>query len=366
MRDDALWRIMIAGGGTGGHLFPGIAIAEAFQKRAPQTEVLFVGTERGIERRVLPTLGYPLRTLDVEGIKGRGPRKVLGALGKIPGSLSESFRILKEYSPRIVIGVGGYASGPAVLAACLRGIPTAIAEQNAFPGVTNRILGRFVKAVFLSFPDEGHWFPAQKVRVTGNPVRSSFRTADRKGMDVREDGRFTLLIFGGSQGAHAINRAAIEALDDLKAIRHELRILHQTGGKDRAFVAEAYDRHGFTADVRPFFEDMPAAYRRADLLICRAGATSVAEITATGKASILIPFAQAVNDHQTRNAEVLVKAEAAMMIAEGDLSGRGLAGTIRFLHGRPDVVRSMENNAKKMGNWMAAEEIVAACIALLH
>jgi UDP-N-acetylglucosamine--N-acetylmuramyl-(pentapeptide) pyrophosphoryl-undecaprenol N-acetylglucosamine transferase len=359
-------KIIIAGGGTGGHLFPGIAIAEAFLKRDGATEILFIGTARGIEKRVLEPLGYRLSLLDVEGIKNRGFMKAFGALLKVPGSMGQSYRILKDFSPHIVIGVGGYASGPAVLTARLLGIPTAIAEQNALPGVTNRILGRFVDKIFLSFPDTGHWFPSGKSLVTGNPVRESFREAVRdKAAKGRAD-RFTLLIFGGSQGAHIINMAVVEALDHLREIKNDLMIIHQTGGIDYEQVAAAYRSREFTADVRPFITDMPGVYKQADLLICRAGATTVAEITATGKAAILIPFARAVNDHQTKNAEVLVRAGAAKMLAEPDLNGKALAGMIQELQNHPDRVADMENKAVELGNWMAAADIVDACIALLH
>jgi UDP-N-acetylglucosamine--N-acetylmuramyl-(pentapeptide) pyrophosphoryl-undecaprenol N-acetylglucosamine transferase len=275
--------MIIAGGGTGGHLFPGIAIAEAFLKRSPANEVLFVGTERGIEKRVLTQTGYRLRTLDVEGIKGRGLIKAAGAFYKIPVSMGQSYRILKDFSPHIVIGVGGYASGPAVLTASLMGIPTAIAEQNALPGATNRILGQFVKKVFLSFPDTGNWFPSGKALITGNPVRASFREAVREHAEGKRTDRFTLLIFGGSQGAHAINMAVLDALNYLQDIKQILMIIHQTGNNDYEQVAAAYKSHGFMADVRPFIMDMPDVYKRADLLICRAGATSVAEIAATGR-----------------------------------------------------------------------------------
>ena len=359
-------RIVIAGGGTGGHLFPGIAIAEAFLERDPKNEVLFIGTERGIEKRVLGELGYPLRLLDVEGIKGRGLAKVLGALWKIPGSMRQSFRILKDFSPQLVIGVGGYASGPAVLTAVLAGIPTAIAEQNALPGVTNRILGRFVKKIFLSFPDTGGWFPPGKTLVTGNPVRKIFREAIRQETAARETDRFVLLIFGGSQGAHVINMAMVEALNVLEEEKDHLMIIHQTGRLDYDEVVAAYAARGFAADVRPFIMDMPDVYKKADLLLCRAGATSVAEITATGKASILIPFARAVGDHQTKNAEVLVREEAAVMIPESALTGQMLAERIRELSRRPEMIRHMENNSRKLGNWKAAGDIADACTALLH
>jgi len=355
--------MVIAGGGTGGHLFPGIAVAEEFLRRDPARRVLFIGTERGIEKRVLPELGLPLRTLRVEGIQGRGALRSLGALAKIPAGLAASFRIIGEFRPAIVLGVGGYASGPAVLAARLMGIPTAVAEQNALPGLTNRILGRFADRVFLTFEASRRWFPESKTQVTGNPIRSAFLSGETE----RQKGdAFTVLVFGGSQGASAINRIVTEALDDLAPLRERLRFIHQSGERERGAVEAAYRQKGFAAEVLAFIMDMAAAYREADLLICRAGATSIAELTAAGKTAILIPFPHAVNDHQTRNAEVLAAAGAAELVAEKGLTGRYLAGMIERFSRDPEAVRKMERAAAALGNRRAAETIVDACLALIR
>ena len=356
--------MIIAGGGTGGHLFPGIAIAEEFLRRDPGNRILFIGTERGLEKKILGGLGLPLRTIPVEGIKGRGALRTAGALGKIPAGLFASFRILRAFRPAIVVGVGGYASGPTVLAARVMGIKTAIAEQNAFPGLTNRILGRFADRIFLTFPASQRWFPAQRTLITGNPIRAAF--LGEKPREAAADPRFTILIFGGSQGAHAINRIVVAALEGLERLKDRLRFIHQTGEKDRDAVAAAYREQGFAADVVPFIMDMASAYRSADLLICRAGATSIAEITAGGKAAILIPFPYAVNDHQTKNAEILARTGAAEMIAEKDLSGPLLASVIERLSRDPAAVRNMETTAAALGNRRAAEEIVDACLALVE
>jgi len=356
--------MIIAGGGTGGHLFPGIAIAEEFLQRRPAHRILFVGTERGMEKKVLGALGLPLRTIPVEGIKGRGPAQTARALMKIPGSLVTSFRILREFRPDIVVGVGGYASGPTVLASRLMGIKTAIAEQNAFPGLTNRILGRVTDRIFLTFPASQQWFPKKRTLVTGNPIRAALLAQTReKGMGHPG---FTILIFGGSQGAHAINRIVEEALDDLLHLQDRLYFIHQTGESDRKRIAEAYRKRGFTAEVSPFIMDMASAYRKADLLLCRAGATSIAEITAGGKASILVPFPFAVNDHQTRNADVLYQAGAAEVIAEKDLKGPLLAALIERLYRHPEAVRGMADAAAGLGKPNAARDIVDACLALLE
>jgi len=359
-------RIIIAGGGTGGHLFPGIALAETFREREPLSEVLFVGTRRGLEARVLGPLGYALRTLDVEGIKGRGGLRALRAALKVPGSLGQAWVIIREFSPHLVIGVGGYASGPAVLAAVLMGIPTAVAEQNAVPGATNRILGKVVDRVFLSFPDREGTFPPRKVLVTGNPVRRSFLRAFDETPRRREGEVFTVLVFGGSQGARAINRAVTESLDHLGVLKGRLRFVHQTGEQDLAFVEEAYRRHGFEARVLPFIMDMADAFLEADLLVCRAGATTVAEITLAGKAAILIPFPHAVGDHQTKNASVLAAAGAAILIPEAALRPADLAGTITALATDPKRLEEMEKRAKELGNINAGDDIVSACFDLLR
>jgi UDP-N-acetylglucosamine--N-acetylmuramyl-(pentapeptide) pyrophosphoryl-undecaprenol N-acetylglucosamine transferase len=356
--------MVIAGGGTGGHLFPGIAVAEEFLRRDPGNRVLFIGTERGLEKRILGALELPLRTIPAEGLKGRGALRAAGALAKIPAGLVASYRILREFEPAIVLGVGGYASGPAVLAARIMGTATAIAEQNVFPGLTNRILGRFADRIFLSFAASRRWFPARRTQITGNPIRAAF--LEERPPEGRNDPRFTVLIFGGSQGAHAINRFVGEALDGLRHLKDRLRFIHQAGEKDREVVAAAYRKGGFAAEVSPFIMDMAAAYREADLLICRAGATSIAEITAGGKAALLIPFPFAVDDHQTKNAAILARAGAAEMIAEEDLSGERLASAIERLSRDPGAVRKMETAARALGNRRAAAEIVDACLALVE
>jgi UDP-N-acetylglucosamine--N-acetylmuramyl-(pentapeptide) pyrophosphoryl-undecaprenol N-acetylglucosamine transferase len=356
--------VIIAGGGTGGHLFPGIAIAEEFLRRNRGDRILFVGTNKGIEKRVLGNLGFSLQAIDVEGIKGKGWMKSLDAMFRLPGALIQSFRIIRKFSPELVIGVGGYASGPVVLAARLLGIRTAIAEQNALPGLTNRILGKMVDRVFVSFGHTRRWFHASKVMVSGNPIRQGFAAEMKRPKERNRP--FTLLVFGGSQGAHAINQAMLEAQDDLGPLRDRLRILHQTGSKDWEAVAHAYQAKGATAEVLPFIMDMATAYQTADLLVCRAGATSIAEITAAGKASILIPFPAAVEDHQTKNAEVLVQAGAAEMIPEKELTGARLADAIRRYYESPELLREMEIRSTGLGNIRAAADIVDACLALVQ
>ncbi|MGZ6235749.1 MAG: undecaprenyldiphospho-muramoylpentapeptide beta-N-acetylglucosaminyltransferase [Syntrophales bacterium] len=357
-------KVIIAGGGTGGHLFPGIAIAEEFLRRDQASSILFIGTKKGLEQRVLGSTGFNLHTLDVEGIKGRGITKILGALLKIPRSLIESYRLIRAFCPDIVIGVGGYASGPAVMAAYFMGVKTAIAEQNALPGITNKILGKFVDRIFVTFPETRKWFPEKKIIVSGNPVRAAFLAGIREA--EKRAGKFTLLIFGGSQGARGINTAVLDSLSYLTEIKDNLKIIHQTGSADVDSLAAHYRSHGIDAEVLPFITDMARAFKSADLIICRAGATSIAEITASGKAAILIPFPHAANDHQTKNAETLIKAGAAVTICERDISGQILAETIEKFYRHPDLIKEMEARSASLGNVRAAADIVDACLGLIN
>ncbi len=356
-------RVIIAGGGTGGHLFPGVAVAEEFMRRDGTSRVLFIGTKRGVEAVILPQLEFELATLDVAGIKGKGFGDMAKALCKIPGSLRRSFGIIRDFGPDILIGVGGYASGPAVLAARWMGVKTAVMEQNAVPGITNKILGRFVDRVFVSFEETKKAFPEEKVLLTGNPIRADF--LKDMGTNGEDRGRFTVLVFGGSQGAHRINMMFLEAMKFLKMDGAKPRIIHQTGNVDFEMVKRAYGQLGVEADVRPFIQDMPRVFRSADLLICRAGATSIAEITASGKAAILIPFPYAVHDHQTKNAEVLARAGAAILAPEKDLTAEGLARIIDDLHGDPRRIREMSEKSRALGNVRAAADIVDECLRLL-
>lgn len=356
--------VMIAGGGTGGHLFPGIAVAEEFLRRNREVRILFVGTDRGIEMRLLGKMGFALKTINVEGVKGRGWMKSMAAVLRVPVSLMQSVRIIREFSPDIVIGVGGYASGPAVMAAGMLGIKTVIAEQNAFPGLTNRILGRFADKVFVSFAESGRWFDARKVVVTGNPIRQGFTgNLQRQESEKRP---FELLVFGGSQGAHALNMALPPAIEKLAPLHTDIRIVHQTGDKDFDAVVRAYRERGVTAEVMPFIVDMVSAYQSADLLVCRAGATTIAEITAAGKAAVLIPFPAAVDDHQTKNAQVLADAGAAEMIAERELSETLLAQTIRKYYDNPELLKQMGIRSASLGNVRAANDIVDICEQLMR
>jgi UDP-N-acetylglucosamine--N-acetylmuramyl-(pentapeptide) pyrophosphoryl-undecaprenol N-acetylglucosamine transferase len=353
-------RLTIAGGGTGGHLFPGIAIAEEFKGRDAVNEVLFVGTEKGIEARVLPKLGWSLRFISAEGIKKKGGLARIRAVVKLFPGFFESIKIIKAFKPEFVIGVGGYASAPLVLAARFSGIRTAVHEQNALPGLTNRMLGKVVERVFVTFPDSASFFPEGKVVVSGNPLRKEI-VEGLRGSGVSAQGlegkKQTILIFGGSAGAHGINMATLEMIGQIND-PDRWRIIHQTGEKDYKEVKEGYLKADWQADVRPFIYDMGSAYSAADLIICRAGATTVAELTAAGKPAILIPYPFAADDHQRVNAESLVKAGGAVMLMEKELTGERLAKEVEQLLGDSELLRKMGDLARKLARLDAAKVVV--------
>jgi len=352
-------KVIIAGGGTGGHLFPGIAIAEEF-KRKTEVKLIFVSVGNKLERETLSRLNFPLKTVRIEGIKGRNVRGVLLVLLKLPISFYDAWSILKEYLPDLVLGVGGYASFPVVMAARMMGIKTAIAEQNIEPGLTNRVLGKFVDKVFVNYGETRRWFPSAKVEVTGNPVRASFLAYRQR--KNRKEGKFTVFIVGGSQGASAINRAALQALPHL--VGKEIQFIHQTGEKDLSTVSQFYKFYGFEAQVSAFIEDMALTYHKADLVICRAGATTLSELTVMGKASLLIPYPYAANDHQKKNAMKLSKEGAAFLLEEENLDGLSLAEHITRFYENRRLLEEMGKKASTLAITDAAERIVDACLIL--
>jgi len=356
-------KVLIAGGGTGGHLFPGIALAEEVTTRHHGNEVVFVGTERGLEARVVPKEGYPLELVKVQGLKGKNLFAFLKALVALPLAFIESFRILARQKPDVVVGVGGYASGPVVLVAWLMGIPTAIQEQNALPGLTNRLLGRVVRVVFTAFEGARRFFPEKKVQLIGNPIRRKLMDNYLRSHVAHE--RFSLLVFGGSLGARGINQRMIEALDSLGDLKDGLHFVHQTGKNDLEQVRKGYAEKGFQADVVEFIDDMSSAYAKADLVVCRAGATTLAELTVCKKASLLIPFPHATDDHQAVNAKALVDAGAALMFRESELTGQKLAETIRTLKSQPAQLKNMEKKAGLLGRPEAAKELADVCVDMM-
>jgi UDP-N-acetylglucosamine--N-acetylmuramyl-(pentapeptide) pyrophosphoryl-undecaprenol N-acetylglucosamine transferase len=351
-------RVIFAGGGTGGHLFPGLAVAREFQRRDAGVEILFVGTEQGIEFRVLPKEGFKLETLTIKGMKGRGVRGLFDALWGVPASLLRSIRIIREFRPDCIIGLGGYASGPLLLAGRLKGVRSVIMEQNLRPGFTNKILSRIVDRVFTSYSGSAAYFPGARVVETGNPVRW------RELPTVPPKEKFSLLIFGGSAGARRLNFAALDALKRLSDLRAELFITHQTGAADYPAVKAAYAATCFDAEVTPFIDKMDEAYARADLVLCRAGATTVAELTAFGKAAILVPFPYAIYDHQRGNAQALEERGAAEMILDQELTGEVLAQRVRSYFSDRSRIERMAAAARAMGHGGAAARIVDECIGL--
>jgi len=361
-------RCVIAGGGTGGHLFPGIAIAEAFAAREMGNEVLFIGTERGIETRVLAGGQFPLKTIRAKPFIGKSFWRKGEALLTLPMAIAEASSILKKFDPQLVLGVGGYASGPTLLSAFLLRIKRAIQEQNIVPGMSNRILRRFSQKIFISFEETKKYFPEGKTIVTGNPVRKEFVSSltSRKEEMGRKNDQFTLLVFGGSAGAHRINLAWIEALDLLQEIRSSLKVIHQTGMADVDLVSKAYREKGFQALVKPFFEDMAMYYQLSDLVICRSGASTIAELAVCEKASILIPYPHAAHHHQLINAQKLVDKGAAKMIRDEGLNGASLAQIILHLYRHPEERTRMEEAMGHLGRPRAAQEIVDHCYELVR
>jgi UDP-N-acetylglucosamine--N-acetylmuramyl-(pentapeptide) pyrophosphoryl-undecaprenol N-acetylglucosamine transferase len=346
-------KVIIAGGGTGGHLFPGIAVAREILRRDPKSRILFVGAEQGIETRIVPKEGFELRTLSIGGIKGLGVRRQVRNLMGMAGGVFKARSILREFKPDVVIGVGGYASFPLLSAATLGGYPRVIMEQNAIPGLANRVLGKRADFVAVSDPRTETYFGKRAV-VTGNPIRPEFKSISPK----THVPPYAILIFGGSQGAQSINRAIIEALSSLTDWKAQLRFVHQTGERQLQDVQKAYASAGFQADVRTFFNNFHEQYAAADLIIARSGATTVAEIKASGRASILIPFPFATDDHQTKNARAMVDEQAAVLISNADLNGSRLAAVIRDLLGNPQRLQEIETNARRLAILDAEARIV--------
>jgi UDP-N-acetylglucosamine--N-acetylmuramyl-(pentapeptide) pyrophosphoryl-undecaprenol N-acetylglucosamine transferase len=360
-------RLIIAGGGTGGHLFPGIAVAEEFLGRDPANQVLFVGTERGIEARAVPAAGYRLELVPAAGIRGKGFTSQIRALMMMLKGFLRSRTLIRNFRPDFVLGVGGYASLPMVLAASGMGRAAFIHEQNAIPGMTNRFLARFVDRVFVTLEESAPFFPGKKTLLTGNPLRRQIldqaahaaRSASA-GSSLPQGGAggdFRLLVFGGSQGAHAINSAMAAALPLLKAVAGRLVVTHQTGEKEAGQMEAAYRCQGIRATVTPFIHDMAEAYRQADLVICRAGATTIAEVTACGRPGILIPFPHAVDDHQRLNAEALLHKGACFMLLERELSGERLAAMILELIDNRELLQHTARLAFGMARLDAAKLI---------
>jgi len=344
-------RAILAGGGTGGHVIPAIAIAQELRRRYA-AEVLFIGTARGLENRLVPAAGFPLQLVKVGALNRVRLATRLKTIFDLPRAVLAARRMLVEFGPDVVIGVGGYASGPAMLAAIRRGVPTLAFEPNFVPGFANLVVAHFVSAAAVHFEETGHYF--RNPVVTGVPVRPAFFQIPRKPHIPTSP---TLLVFGGSQGARAINQSVIRSLPELMKRAPALRIIHQTGERDYNEVRVAYEHTGIAAEISKFTDDMPGYFARADLVLCRSGASTVAEITAAGKPAIFVPFPLAADDHQRRNAEALEQAQAAVVLEETRLDEVWLVDTICALLEDPARLAKMGEAARAMAHPDAAKDI---------
>ncbi|HKZ80455.1 MAG TPA: undecaprenyldiphospho-muramoylpentapeptide beta-N-acetylglucosaminyltransferase [Pyrinomonadaceae bacterium] len=350
-------RVLIAAAGTGGHIYPGIAVAKEIMRRQPDSKIRFVGTARGLETKLVPRAGFDLSIIESAGLKSVGAGARARGLAILPKSFVSARKLIREFRPHVVVGAGGYVSGPVLLTAALMGLPTLVMESNALPGWTNRVLARFVNKAAVSFQESLPYFRGKGV-VTGNPVRREFfEIPARTGERTRE---FSLLVFGGSQGAHAINQAMIAALPELSSVRERLRITHQTGENDFELTSAAYANAGWgkQVDVRRYIDDIVESFAAADLVICRAGATTTAELIAAGKAALMIPFPFAADDHQRKNAEALVHAGAARMILQRELTGEKLAKEIVLLAGNVERIVQMEEASRRLARGDASQAAV--------
>jgi UDP-N-acetylglucosamine--N-acetylmuramyl-(pentapeptide) pyrophosphoryl-undecaprenol N-acetylglucosamine transferase len=349
-------RVLIAAGGTGGHIYPGIAVAQEIMRRDANSKVRFVGTARGLENRLVPQAGFELSLIESSGLKNVSSMARMRGILVLPKSFTSALSVIREFKPDVVVGAGGYVSGPVVMMAALIRRPTLVMDSNALPGWTNRMLARFVDRAAVSFDQALPFFRGKGV-VTGNPVRRDFFEIPSK---QRDADKFSLLVFGGSQGARAINEAMMTALPQLKASPVSLRIKHQTGPSDFDKVKAAYDNVGWNedAEVSSYIDNMVADFAEADLVVCRAGATTTAELIAAGKAAVMIPFPLAADDHQRKNAEALQSSSAARMILQKDLSGERIAKEIIELAQHPERVDEMETAIRKLRKGDAAAAAV--------
>src|SRR5216684_2043842 len=349
-------RVLIAAGGTGGHIYPGIAVAKEIMRRDPSSVVRFVGTARGLEVRLVPRAGFELSIIESAGLKNVSLMAKVRGLLLLPQSIFAARRVIRDFQPEIVVGAGGYVSGPVLLAASLMRLPTLVMDSNALPGWTNRVLARFVDKATVSFAEALPYFRGKGV-LTGNPVRSEFFEIPAR---QRDGAHISLLVFGGSQGARAINEAMIAALPGLRSQKELLQVTHQTGAADFERVRSGYEAAGWqdNVDVRPYIDDMVREFAKADLIISRAGATTSAELVAAGKAAIMVPFPLAADDHQRKNAEALQTAGAARMILQQELSGERLADEIKSLLTAPEGIDRMEIASRKLARRDAATATV--------
>ena len=352
--------VLIAGGGTGGHVFPALALGAALVERGVSVE--FAGSPHGLEARLVPAAGRTLHRIPGRQVRGGGVRGAVAGATALARGVASGLGLVGRLRPALVVGVGGYASVASVLAARLRRVPVVLLEQNAIAGAANRSLGRFAERICVGFAEAARFFPPGRAVHTGNPIRPEVLAAPPA---APHDGP-GLLIFGGSQGAHHLNEASVAALDRIGPRAAAWRIRHQTGAADLAEVSAAYRRLGLPARVEAFVDDMGGAYREADVVVSRAGAMSCAEITAMGLPAILVPYPWAADDHQRRNAEILVEGGAAQMILDRDLAGDGLAAALSTLLGDREARAAMAARARALGRPDAARRVAEVCVAILR
>lgn len=354
-------KVIVAGGGTGGHLFPGVAIVEELRRREPGLDPVFVGTKRGIEARVIPAMGETLELMDVEPLKGRSPKQVVESLAILPKAMAQAFGIVWRVKPDLVLGVGGYASGPLLAAAAASRVPTAILEPNAHIGLTNRMLANVIGRAYIAHTHMIGAFGEKRARLLGTPVRRAFVEASRLAQmdpDGFEARARRVLVLGGSQGARSLNALVPEALAKSGVADRGMEIVHQAGAAMVAEVQAKYAALGIRATVVPFIEDMARAYASASVVISRAGAATVAELSSVGRPAILVPFPQATDDHQTKNAEALVQEGAALIMKEDTFSVDAMADEVRELVGDPSRRARMALASRRVGRPEAAAAIV--------
>ncbi|MCL7486687.1 MAG: undecaprenyldiphospho-muramoylpentapeptide beta-N-acetylglucosaminyltransferase [Desulfobulbaceae bacterium] len=360
-----MMRVIVTGGGTGGHLFPGIALATGLQQRIPGCRIMFIGTRRLLDQQALAGYDFELASIKCMGLKGMGLGNRIQSVLQLPAAVVEARRIMKRFAPDLVFGVGGYVTGPVLLAARLSSIPLCIHEQNSVPGLANKMLARIVDRIFLSIPCR-YPFPAARTLVTGNPVRREIIEASSH-RGVSEKKRITILVLGGSQGAHRVNFLVADAMDELaREYADRLTLIHQTGEADEKEVRSRYSRIGLQAEVKPFFQDMAGVYSRADLVVSRAGATTLAELSVMGLPAILIPYPYAADDHQKTNGLYYQDGGAATMQLEQELNGAKLAREIRNLFHNPDWLQKMSEKMKSLGKPEATDAIINECLALIE
>ncbi len=354
-------RLLLTGGGTGGHLFPAVATAQEFTKQMPDTEVLFVGTKRKVDTKSLGVYGFASESISCRGLKGKSPLELLKAVVILPVSYLQALKVIRRFKPDIVFGVGGYVTGPVVAAAKSQGVPVIIHEQNSVPGLANRKLGKIADRICLSLPGSGVHFPADKILYTGNPVRD--KILQLAGQTPPQKSKKTLLILGGSQGAQAVNSLVTEALCSFSdAELQGIGVVHQTGDKDEAQVKDAYKKRGVDAQVSGFFTEMDEIYAQADLLVSRAGATTLSEIAVLGKPAILIPYPHAADNHQEQNGRYYVTGGGALQFNQKELTAKRLGATVLELMNNDVKLNTMGAAMKRLAFPDAAERIVACCL----